>query len=100
MKEGERECEEGGSNTRVILSVQKPRPRFNVRVQTGRGEQPLGVWRIGVVHRVYSRVVTGSMIPYERINFFLHLSIHTIQTQVHFLTKRERERERNINWNI
>lgn len=53
-KQREREEESVGSSTRVVLSVQKPQPRFHVRVQTGRGEQPLDVWRIGVVHRVYT----------------------------------------------
>jgi len=60
-----REEDSVGSNIRMVLFVQKPRPRFYVKVQTGRGEQPLGVWRIGVVYHVYNRVVTGSMIPNE-----------------------------------
>lgn len=53
--------ETAGSSTRVVLSVQKPRPRFNVRVQTGRGEQPprrLAHWRSA------SRIQPGS----DRVN--------------------------------
>lgn len=66
--------EEGNREGRVEQSVstfvQKPRPRFHVSVQTGRGEQPLvGVWRIGV-DAAPAFAVTGSAKPSERINFF------------------------------
>lgn len=76
-----REC--GIEYSSGILSVQKPQPRFHVRVQTGRGEQPLDVWRIGVVHRVYNRIVTGSMIPDENKLFF-HTCRFALETQVQF----------------
>lgn len=68
----EREKESTGSSTRArcCCPCKSLSRRFHVRVQTGRGEQPLGVWRIGVVQRVYSRVVTGSMIPGENKLFF------------------------------
>lgn len=78
----------GSSSTRVVLSVQKPQPRFHVRVQTGRGEQPLDVWRIGVVHRVYNRIVTGSMIPDENKLFFFRTCRFALGTQVQFSTEK------------
>lgn len=57
--------------------MQKPQPSFHVRVQTGRGEQPLvDVWHIGVDAALVPPV-TGSAKPDGRINFFPHLSIRS-----------------------